>query len=74
MGLVMTSFTPKVQCQVGDPPIDGGCSNLLDTMVKTRGQKSFGNTHDAKTDVWLPKYLFDRELATVFVSIPDRLP
>ncbi len=70
----MTSFQPKVECQIADLPIDGGCSNLLDSMVKARAHKSFGYSHDARTDVWLPKYLFDSELATVFVSIPDRLP
>lgn len=70
----MTSFQPKVECQIADPPIHGGCSNLLDTMVKARRHKSFGYSHDARTDVWLPKYLFDSELATLCVSILDRHP
>ncbi|KAL9597053.1 MAG: hypothetical protein Q9219_005382 [cf. Caloplaca sp. 3 TL-2023] len=43
LGIIMTSYTPRVSCRQARAPPMGNCWNLLDTMMTSRVRKTFGN-------------------------------
>ncbi|KAI4225841.1 MAG: hypothetical protein L6R36_003597 [Xanthoria steineri] len=53
IGLIMTSFKPRVTCRRGNAPPIGNCKHLQDTMTSSALPKSFG------PDVKLPKHLYE---------------
>jgi len=61
LGLVMTSFDPRVQCiKVPAPPAEN-CKRIVDHMLYAAVPKYFGNAGDrhVRPDVILPKTLLE---------------
>lgn len=69
MGLIMTSYEPRVKCDVRPPKRllpTARCKRLIDTMLTTAKEQYFGNANNRQTrpDVTLPRYLREGTLAT----------
>ncbi|KAL8820040.1 MAG: hypothetical protein Q9223_001646 [Gallowayella weberi] len=66
IGLIMTSYDPRVTCHPGFAPPVSNCQNLLDTMTSSQTPRNYGPKGDRRAYVQLPKELLDQEcLATV---------
>ncbi|KAL8973880.1 MAG: hypothetical protein Q9197_001882 [Variospora fuerteventurae] len=59
LGLVMTSFQPRVQCRRGQAPPLGNCRHLADTMKTTQEKNTWGNPRDPNAFIKLPKPLYE---------------
>lgn len=59
LGLIMTSYDPRVECSnLPAPPLES-CKKIVDQMPAYPLKKYFGLRNDryARPDVWLPRYL-----------------
>ncbi|KAI4136622.1 MAG: hypothetical protein LQ341_005523, partial [Variospora aurantia] len=71
LGLVMTSFQPRVQCRRGQAPPLSNCWHLADTMKTTQEKNTWGNPGDPNAFIRLPKPLYEgnRKCAAVIRTV-----
>lgn len=63
LGMIMTSYNPRVQCRREDiPPPNDHCNKFLDYMNTSPIEKFFINVNDRHarpTDIKLPRYMYE---------------
>ncbi|KAL8654741.1 MAG: hypothetical protein Q9210_001324 [Variospora velana] len=82
LGLIMTSFQPRVQCRRGQAPPLSNCRHLADTMKTTQEKNTWGNPGDPNAFIRLPKPLHEGSISpnaplsnfAIILPIPSEIP